>query len=185
MDKKEKNRGLFSLLIILQVFFLILQNNPSNADEPWGIQIEREDGTDGLRRCKICGRILNIGHIHMDAEGIVKNHLKNNLTDMNIPFIENKGTGRYIHILLYRFIERKGGNLAVDRPASVGFHIHLFDKDNILKRVYVFEETQQALSENVLSIGKFLRRRARWITASELAEEGIYNGLLILQEELK
>lgn len=72
----------------------------------------------------------------------------------------------------------------MDKPASVSFHIHLIDKNNALRRVYVFEETQQALSQNILNIRKFLRRRARWLTVSELAEEGVYAGLEALKEDL-
>ncbi|MCX8111205.1 MAG: hypothetical protein N3D15_08155, partial [Syntrophorhabdaceae bacterium] len=129
--------------------------------------------------------IIGIGSMHMDAEVIVENHLKNTLNDMGIDYTDHKGTGRYIHVLIYKFIERRGGNLAVEKPASVGLHIHLFEKNNVFKRVYVFEETQQALSQNILNIRKFLRRRAKWLTVSELAEEGIYTGLQKLQEDLQ
>lgn len=187
MKGQKKHKNLFLFLIVLISILTGISNYESSsmAEEPWGIHVEREEDTGGLVRCRFCGRILNTGSIHRDAEEIVKSHLKNNLLDMGINFIEDKGTVRYIHILIYKFAERKGGNLAVEKPASVGFHIHLYDKDNILRRVYVFEETQQALSENVLNIGKFLKRRARWITAGELAEEGIYNALMKLKEDLK
>lgn len=187
MKGKERNINFFYLwkIFLFSIFGLLITNVLVIANEPWGIYIERQENATGQVPCKICGRTLKLGHVHVNAEIIMKNHLKNNLVDMGINFIDEKGPGKFIHVLIYRFIERRGGNFAVEKPASVGFHIHLFDKDNILRKVYIFDETQQALSENVLTIGKFLRRRARWVTASELAEEGLYNGLMELKEELK
>ena len=187
--KKPEKNILFGFIFIL-IWFLsivIVTAAPQRcfAVEPWGIYVERIKDTEGLERCKICGKILGIGSIHMDAEAIVVNHLKNTLKEMEIDFIDNKGTDRYIHVLIYRFMERRGGNLAVERPASVGFHIHLIEKNNNLKKVYVFDETQQALSQNVFKLRSFLKRRARWLTASELAEEGIYEALQTLKEDLR
>ncbi|HOV90856.1 MAG TPA: hypothetical protein PKW07_09130 [Syntrophorhabdaceae bacterium] len=185
---KKTYESLFSMVIFclfaLIVVFLVYPDN-SAAREPWGIYVERVEDSEGLERCRVCGRIIGIGSMHMDAEVIIENHLKDKLSDMDIEYIDHKGTGKYIHVLIYKFIERKGGNLAVEKPASIGFHIHLIDKNNTLRRVYVFEETQQALSQNVLNIRKFLRRRAKWLTASELAEEGIYAGLETLKGDMK
>lgn len=188
MEKKKTYDKLPSLSIfLLLASFIAFFIYPvlSSANEPWGIYVERIEDAEGLERCRVCGRIIGIGSMHMDAEVIVENHLKNALNDLEIDYIDHKGTGRYIHVLIYKFTERKGGNLAVDKPASVGLHIHLIEKNNVFKRVYVFEETQQALSQNVLNIRKFLRRRAKWLTVSELAEEGIYTGIQRLQEDLK
>lgn len=172
-------------LVPFTLILLLLNLKFSYGDEPLGIFIERIDDAKGISICKICGRTINSGNIHMEAEKILRELIKDNLREMGVNFIEEKGTGRYLHVLLYRFIERKGGNLAVEKPASVGFHMHLIDRDNVLKKTYVFEETQQALSENLLSIGKFLRRRAKWITARELAEEGVNEGLQRLMEDLR
>ncbi len=75
---------------------------------------------------------------------------------------------------LFRFEERIGSRIGADRPASVGFDVHLLRvKDG--KRVWdgKFDETQQALSENLLRIGSFVRRKASWLTAEELSSVGI------------
>lgn len=185
--KKNTRYSMMVIIIFLSVLFntLLIAQDISPASEPWGIYVERVEDAEGLERCRVCGRIIGIGSMHMDAEVIVETHLKNALNDMGIEYIDHKGTGRYIHILIYKFTERKGGNLAVEKPASIGLHIHLIEKNNVFKRVYVFEETQQALSQNVLNIRKFLRRRARWLTVSELTEEGIYTGIQKLQGDLK
>jgi len=75
---------------------------------------------------------------------------------------------------LFRFEERVGSRIGVDRPASVGFDVHLLRvKDG--KKVWEgkFDETQQALSENLLKIGSFVRRKASWLTAEELSSVGM------------
>ena len=75
---------------------------------------------------------------------------------------------------LFRFEERIGSRIGVDRPASVGFDVHLLRvKDG--KRVWdgKFNETQQALSENLLKMRSFVRRKASWLTAEELSSVGM------------
>ena len=75
---------------------------------------------------------------------------------------------------LFRFQERIGSRIGAERPASVGFDVHLLRvRDG--KRVWdgKFDETQQALSENLLKIGSFVRRKASWLTAEELSSVGM------------
>lgn len=75
---------------------------------------------------------------------------------------------------IYRFRERVGAALGVDSPASVAFAIELIrvaDGRIIWRRP--FDETQQSLDENLLNIGKFFSRRGKWVTAEELATEGL------------
>jgi len=75
---------------------------------------------------------------------------------------------------LFRFEERIGSRIGAEKPASVGFDVHLLRmKDG--KRVWEgkFDETQQALSENLLKLGSFVRRKASWLTAEELSSVGM------------
>jgi TolB-like protein len=75
---------------------------------------------------------------------------------------------------VFRFEERVGSRIGVDKPASVAFDVHLLRvKDG--KRVWngKFDETQQALSENLLKIGSFVRRGAAWLKAEELSSVGM------------
>ena len=75
---------------------------------------------------------------------------------------------------IYRFRERIGTQYSVDSPASVAFDIHLIRvaDGHLLWRGH-FNETQRSLSENLFRIGTFLRRKARWITAQEMAMSGL------------
>ncbi len=52
-------------------------------------------------------------------------------------------------------------------------------------RTFVFDEDQKALSQDILGIGKFFRRGAKWITVDKLAEEGINKGTDYLLEILQ
>lgn len=75
---------------------------------------------------------------------------------------------------LFRFEDRVGSSIGVDRPASVGFDVHLFRlRDGVEVWRGKFDETQRPLSENVLKIGSFFRRKASWLTAEELARVGM------------
>jgi len=59
--------------------------------------------------------------------------------------------------------------------------MHLFE-NNTLKQIFVFDENQQALTENLLGIGKFFKRGGKWITAEALSKEGVEKGLDALVE---
>lgn len=74
----------------------------------------------------------------------------------------------------FRYEERIGSAIAVERPASVSLAIHLVSvKEGRILWSGPFQETQQALSENILRLGAFFRRRGTWLTAKNLAGVGI------------
>lgn len=81
------------------------------------------------------------------------------------------------HIMIgtvWRYRERIGGSYGVERPASVAFAVYLIDVANgKLLWTEIFEETQRSLSENLLAAPSFLKRRGRWLSATELTEQGI------------
>lgn len=66
-----------------------------------------------------------------------------------------------------------GGN-----PASVVMDLFLLDvkAERVVNR-YHFDETQKALTDNLLDMGKFMRRKGEWVGADALAQEGIEAGL--------
>jgi hypothetical protein len=76
--------------------------------------------------------------------------------------------------VLIRFEERIGSSIGAERPASVGFDVHLFRiRDEKMVWRGKFDETQKALSENLFKIGSFVRRKASWLTAEELSSVGM------------
>lgn len=74
--------------------------------------------------------------------------------------------------------EREGSEMGATKPASVDLTLTLLDvRTGGIVKHYHFEETQQALSSNLLEAQKFVSRNGRWVTAMELAQEGLRQGL--------
>ena len=71
------------------------------------------------------------------------------------------------------FRERVGYALAAERPASVTFGVYLVRvSDGAMVWGKIFDKTQQSLMENLFQASTFFKR-PRWLTARELAEEGV------------
>ena len=75
---------------------------------------------------------------------------------------------------IYRFRERVGGEYSVDLPASIAFDIHLIrvEDGRVLWSAHL-DETQKPLSDDLFRLGLFIRRKAKWITAKEMAISGL------------
>jgi hypothetical protein len=72
------------------------------------------------------------------------------------------------------FRERVGYKYSAERPASVTFGVYLIRvSDGELAWGNIYEKTQQSLSENVLQASTFFSRGLKWVTAEELAEDGV------------
>lgn len=76
--------------------------------------------------------------------------------------------------IVYRFRQRKGTKLSVESPASVSFGIHLIRVDDarLLWSAH-FDETQKTLSEDLFKLRTFVKRGGGWLSAEELAIEGL------------
>jgi hypothetical protein len=75
---------------------------------------------------------------------------------------------------VYRFKERTGYAYSAEKPASVAFDIHLVRvNDGTVIWKGIFDETQKSLMENMFQIGSFFQGGGQWLTAKELATEGI------------
>lgn len=73
-----------------------------------------------------------------------------------------------------RWKELEGGG----NPASVVMDLYLIDvKGKRLVARYHYDETQKALTDNLLDFGKYMRRKGQWVGAEELAREGLETGL--------
>lgn len=86
---------------------------------------------------------------------------------------------------IVRFRERVGEAMGAKSPASVAFVLELFDVkrgESVWKAR--FDETQQPLTENLLSLGTFSSRGLRWLTAEELSQEGVKKAIEELHQAL-
>jgi hypothetical protein len=78
-------------------------------------------------------------------------------------------TGRML-----RYRERVGGDIGVQSAASVAFALELIDvqRGDVIWSSR-FDETQKGLSENIFSLGDVRERGLRWLTAEQLAQDGV------------
>jgi hypothetical protein len=75
-------------------------------------------------------------------------------------------------VLLWKELEGGGD------PAAVVIDFYLIDvRGERLASRYHYDETQKALTDNFLDLGKFVKRKGEWVTADTLAKEGIEAGL--------
>ncbi|WP_461833611.1 hypothetical protein [Desulfothermus sp.] len=79
---------------------------------------------------------------------------------------------------LFIFKPRVGGKWGAYEPAKVMLSLNLIDiTQGRLIRSYLYNEKQKPLSEDILEINKFIKRGGKWVSAYELAEEGIIQGI--------
>lgn len=75
---------------------------------------------------------------------------------------------------VYRFRERVGSPYSVEQPASVAFSVHLYHvASKEIAWSGVFDKTQTSLMENLLDAKTFFGSRGKWMTAEQLAAEGV------------
>jgi hypothetical protein len=75
---------------------------------------------------------------------------------------------------LYTFEDRRGGDYGVESPASIAFELVLIQVSTgqlIWRKRY--DEQQQPLSNNLMAIGRFFKRKGRWVAALEMARQAI------------
>lgn len=75
---------------------------------------------------------------------------------------------------MQRYRERIGNEWGAKSPASVAFVLDLIDvrRGDVVWSAR-FDETQKPLSENIFALGNVGERGIRWLTAEQLAQEGV------------
>ncbi len=85
---------------------------------------------------------------------------------------------------LYAYRERKGGDFGAETSARVVFEMALVRTENgAVVWQKGFSETQQPLNENLLDIGKFIKRKGRWVTAQEMGRQAMAEMLKTLPRQ--
>jgi hypothetical protein len=112
------------------------------------------------------------------VDEVLSPSVKEQIEERPVPSVIQIGKGLNVDFILigylFRFEERIGSSLGAEKPASVAFDLHLYRlRDEKMVWTAKFDETQRPLSENLLKIGSFFRRRAHWLTAEELASVGL------------
>ncbi|MGH7823934.1 MAG: hypothetical protein ACREQ7_01970 [Candidatus Binatia bacterium] len=86
---------------------------------------------------------------------------------------------------IQRYRERVGEEWGAKSPASVAFILNLVDvrRGDIIWSAR-FDETQKPLSENIFALGDIKERGVRWLTAEQLAAEGVRKAIGQLHQAL-
>ena len=101
-------------------------------------------------------------------------------------FSEQTGADLVLTGFITSYAERVGGELGIESPASVSFLTRLYDaKTGELLWQYFYTEQQSPLFENIAEVGKFFKRKGKWVSVWELSEEGINIVIKRLQELLE
>ena len=146
-----------------------------------------EQGADNILTDHLVGLIKNQKNFKLiptsQAQGVLAGLLLKNkkaLSEQDLLVETGRALNADVVMIgyIYRFRERLGKRYSVAAPASVAFDIHLISMtDGRILWVGHFDETQRSLSEDLFQLGKFLKRKAAWITAKELAFSGLENVL--------
>ena len=112
------------------------------------------------------------------VEEVLSPSVKEQFEKKPLPSAIQIGKGLNVDFILvgylFRFEERIGSSVGAEKPASVAFDLHLYRlRDEKMVWIAKFDETQRPLSENLFKIGSFFKRKARWLTAEELASVGL------------
>lgn len=74
--------------------------------------------------------------------------------------------------------QREGSGAGVTSPAHVKVEFYLIDaRQGRLIRRSIFEERQVGLTDNLLTVGDFVKRKGAWITAEDLTREATAKAL--------
>ncbi|HEX3035759.1 MAG TPA: hypothetical protein VHT73_11630 [Thermodesulfobacteriota bacterium] len=94
--------------------------------------------------------------------------------DAALEVARNMDTDAVLIGNVFEYREREGGELGVSSPASVAFGAQLLDTrtGQIIWEAY-YAETQRPLLWNVFELDKFVKRGGKWVTANQLAREGV------------
>lgn len=149
----------------------IAEHTDVNADSP-------ENVVESIFVSKL-GENKNIDVIPVEqVEGLYRQITLETISPKEAELISKLGKGLKADAIVvgyvYRYQERIGTPYAAQKPASVAFEIQLIDVEEGLRSWRAtFDKTQRSLMENLFNFRFFVKDKGRWITARELAAEGV------------
>jgi len=121
--------------------------------------------------------------------GLLNSILQKNVKSSELRILRSFGkdldADAILYGKLYRFRERIGSPYAVKTPASVAFSLILVRvTDGAVLWRYSFDQTQEALTSNLLNWRFYKEQGMRWVTAEELAAYGLEQAVKELEKML-
>lgn len=94
--------------------------------------------------------------------------------DLALEMGRKTGADGVITGCVYRLEERVGANYSAEKAASAAFDAALIRvADGSVLWSARFDEAQKPLSENLLDMSSFLKRRGTWVTVSDFAKDAL------------
>lgn len=112
------------------------------------------------------------------AEGVFKRiateSLKSNLLNVYKKAGQELEADYVVFGFVFRYVERIGYDYSAEKPASVGFEIHVLQiKDGSVLWHGVFDKTQKSLMEDAFQISSFFKGGGKWLTVRQLTKQGV------------
>ena len=119
-------------------------------------------------------RVIPFERVEEARSGSVQMRVETNPLRSAVPLGKELRADLVMVCHLFRFEQRVGSAIGVEKPASVAFDLHLFrTRDGARVWDATFDETQKALFDNLFQAGAFFKGGAKWVTAEELASLGM------------
>lgn len=108
-----------------------------------------------------------------------------NLKEDALALGRHVGADAVLYGELHTYRERVGYEYAASKPASVAFSLYLVDVNlKVVVWSAQYAREQKSLSQNFLDIFNFMKNRARWVTAQDIASEGVGASISNLRTQL-
>ena len=179
-SKKEKQAVIMKnpdiILSCIGVLPVTVKVDPAKADQAVGNGKELQDGV------LIMDKLLQKQFMARDDVRFISSAQMNGLEEGNTedPLSKAQKAADFLscngilQVTLHRYRQRVGGKYTASVPASVAFSYRLIDVNS--KTVLCngrFDETQQSVMANLYTFNSARKRGFTWITAEELAREGM------------
>jgi len=128
------------------------------------------------RRLNALGRceLIPLDQAQAATEGMDTKALQKDPLSMAAQIGQELGLEAVVIGAVYHYEQRQGSGLGVQSPASAAFEAHLIRvADRKVLWSGRFDETQRSLSENLLTIGSFVKGGVQWVTVERWTEIGV------------
>ena len=105
---------------------------------------------------------------------VMDKNYKKNLINQALETVRQLNCDAALLMSITRFRNRLGHAYSANQPASVAFdYKHISSQGGHVICSSSFDESQESLFENLLSFSGAIQRKFKWITATDLAKEGL------------
>ena len=135
-----------------------------------------QDNASDIMTSRLLTRLSEKSHLTVIPKpALSKNDLEAiNAGSFSRSFEWNKSSDAFLFGRIFYYRDRKGGNYSVSDPSRVAFDIRVVRiSDGKVIYQCEFDETQEPLLSNLMTIKTFLKRKGHWVKADEMAQTAL------------